>query len=114
MEGIEIREIKPLNSKIFRAQASVAFKLAYGTWLVIKGFRVGKSKYEEEPIWVQEPSYNTYGKWNPIFFLENKYDWEELKHEIVAACLSEGIVLDQDGETNQILEDMDKLLGKDT
>jgi len=93
MENIEIRDISSLDHEKFKAKVSLAFVLKDGTTLVIKGFRVGFSNYEENPIWVQEPSIKMYGKYHSIFFIEDQSCWEKIKEMIIKGCEEEGIHL---------------------
>ncbi|MBU1091885.1 hypothetical protein KKA27_03440 [Patescibacteria group bacterium] len=92
MENVEIRNIKAMESKQFRARFDVAFKtVEFGT-ICIKGFRLGKSIYGDE-VWIQEPAYQFFGKHIGLFFMENKGVWQELKREALETCKENGIDL---------------------
>jgi len=92
MENVEIRNIKALESKQFRARFDVAFKTAEFGTICIKGFRLGKSTFGNEP-WVQEPTYQLFGKYIPLFFMENKDGWSAIKNIALEACKNNGVDL---------------------
>jgi hypothetical protein len=54
--------------------------------LVIKGFRVMESEYENvkgEKLWLIPPSYqDSGGRWHPIFFIPDKELWKEIELKI--------------------------------
>jgi len=78
MKNVEIRKTKKLEGGTLKID--IAFKIPDLGTVVIKGFRVTKSQYDDGP-WVQEPSYrHSSGQYCRCFFMENPKKWEELKN----------------------------------
>jgi len=52
--------------------------------LKIKGFRIVRSKYEnnEQELWLQVPSYFAGGRYHKMFFLENEESWKILETRV--------------------------------
>lgn len=61
--------------------------------LVIHGFRLSKSKYEDErlkeDVWIQPPCYKNFENYKKIFYLENRELWAKLKELIFSEYASE-------------------------
>lgn len=80
LEKLQVR-VKPIEHDQLKAILSLDF----GDW-VIKGFRVLKSRYENqrgEYLWLVPPAYeDKNGKYHPIFFVINKELWQSLEGRI--------------------------------
>jgi hypothetical protein len=76
MENIEIRKADSLKSG--GVKVDLAFNTAEFGHIVIKGFRVSRSK-KDNSIWVQVPSYQAFGRYFPTFFVENESTWRDLE-----------------------------------
>lgn len=75
MENIQVVKIKEIKNN--NLQISLCFTSEKIGTFIVKGFRVGPSpKYDG--IWVQPPSIPIYGRYHPVFFLENKEQWKSL------------------------------------
>lgn len=82
MENIEIRKLKKIKGGF--VQCEVAFRTTEFGTLVTKGWRIRESHNEGE-IWVQEPSYQVFGKYIRCFFVEDRKVWDELKATLIEA-----------------------------
>ena len=80
MENIEITKAKKLKN------GTVKFDVSFGTSnfgpIVIKGFRVSRSRYDKP--WVQEPSYQIYGKYYRCVYFEDRKVWDGVNELLVA------------------------------
>ncbi|PIR43378.1 hypothetical protein COV24_02955 [candidate division WWE3 bacterium CG10_big_fil_rev_8_21_14_0_10_32_10] len=92
IEKIEIRKIKKLDHKQFKAKVDVAFHTDEFGVISIKGFRIGNSKFGGMP-WVEPPSYQMFGKYEKCLFLEGEGVWEQLVTFLIDKCIEEGIEL---------------------
>jgi hypothetical protein len=55
----------------------------------INGFRISKSKYDDNELWVQPPAYPSGGKYHKIFFLNNEAKWKQLEEKIIASYIGD-------------------------
>jgi DNA-binding cell septation regulator SpoVG len=80
LDKLKVR-VKPIEHEQLKAILSLDF----GDW-VIKGFRVLKSRYENqrgEMLWLVPPAYKDRNeKYHPIFFVTNKELWQALEERI--------------------------------
>lgn len=80
IEEVEVR-VKVIENRELRAIISLNF----GDF-VVKGFRISVSRYDNEKgeqLWVVPPSYQSGGKYHPMFFIPNKELWKKLEEKIV-------------------------------
>lgn len=76
MENIEIRKADLMKNG--GAKIDLAFNTTEFGPIVIKGFRVSRSK-KDNGLWVQVPSYPSYGRYFPTFFVENEGAWKDIE-----------------------------------
>jgi len=61
-------------------------KIDFGDF-VIRGFRIQESQFENpkangKKLWLTVPSYQSAGKYRPLFFMPEKTLWEELENKV--------------------------------
>lgn len=76
MEKIEVRNIELLKSGGIKV--NLAFNTTEFNTIVVKGFRVKRSEKNND-VWIQVPSYQSYGRYFPTFFIENAGTWKEVE-----------------------------------
>lgn len=100
MENVEIRKIKPLGHKQFKAKFDVVLKTKEFGTVVLHGWRIGDSKFGG--VWIERPSYQMYGQYFKLVFFETEGVWENIEEKIISACKEAGIEVQE----RQLKEDV--------
>ena len=87
MDMEQIDNLKVLVKVTNSEEMAAMITLDFG-WFKVKGFRVRRSVYPNrrgESLWLTPPSYQAGSGYHPIFFVENKENWEKLEDKIYDA-----------------------------
>lgn len=101
MENVKIAKAKKLKGGAVKFD--VAFETCNFGSIVIKGFRVSRSRYEKP--WVQEPSYQVFGQYYRCVYFEDRKVWDginELLTTEYSNYVSEEERMDEDVDPKEV------------